>query len=476
MAFETPAETPELTTDRTLVAPEVAWEIPDLTVEASPAMMEVATEAIEDALEDTTLKIDETAELRGLELETTPVGRTGSESTREALALTLRPEGLTAEDETPWLELEEVVGLTEMMTLLLELLVLPMLGKIKLKEVWLVLTEVVPCLMSLVAEEVWLVPREAELLAGLAELADLIELEVLTELEDLELTDLTELLAGLTELLDFTEVLELLTADLLELFGVGIEMGNKVGSLIGLLDLEETLALLVELDFFDEEDELSFLLLEGATGALLDEEDFLLEEEDFADADEVFLLEATGLIVTVDFLMLMGEEEAVLGRLVNFKILERVSCLVEAGSMMVETFLELELDALALLELFFELELELAALALLEDFFELTADTLVLPEGFAIEETLGMDRVTIGLTEEVLAVGVACPEWKRSMEAEMLADTPAETPRPSRGSLAARSTLSSLLSLEFKGAARMRAGARRPRIAAWPAMVIRLGD
>lgn len=393
----------------------------------------------------------------------------------------------------------------------IELLVLPMLGTIKLKEVWLVLTEVVPCLMSLVAEEVWLVPREAELLAGLAELADLIELEDLTELEalteledltelealteledltelaglteleDLELAGLAELLAGLTELLDFTETLELLAAGLLELFEVGIEMGNKVGSLIGLLALEETLALLVELGFFDEEDELSFLLLEGATGALLDEEDFLLEEEDFADADEVFLLEATGLIVTVDFLTLMGDEEAVLGRLVNFKILERVSCLVETGSMIVEAFFKLELDALALLELFFELEL--TALALLEDFFELTADTLVLLEDFPIEETLGMERVTIGLIEEVLAVEddnflveVVCPEWRRSMEAEMLADTPAETPRPSKGSLAARSTLSSLLSLEFKGAARMRAGARRPRIAAWPAIMIRLVD
>lgn len=250
-----------------------------------------------------------------------------------------------------------------------------MLGTTKLKEVWLVPTKVEPCLISLVAEEVWLTPREAELL-----------------------TDLTELL-------DLTEALELLTAGLLELFGVGIEMGNKVGSLTGLLDLEETLALLVELGLFDKEDELSFLLLEGATGALLedDEEDFLLEEEeDFEDADEVFLLEATGLTVTVGFLMLIADEEAVLGKLVNFRILESVSCLVGTGSMIVETFFELELGTLALLELFFELLL----------------DNLTLLEGFPIEETLGMERVMIGLIEEALAVEednflveIACPEW-----------------------------------------------------------------
>lgn len=292
------------------------------------------------------------------------------------------------------------------------------------------------------------------LLAGLAELENLTELD-----------DLTELLAGLTELLDFTEALELLTAGLLELFRVG----STTGSLKELLDLAETLALLVELAFFDEEDELNFLLLEGATGALLEDDEagflleddevgFLLEEEDFVDAEEVFLLEATGL--TVDFLTLAEEEEAVLGKLVNFERLERVRCLVETGSTIVEAFFELLLATFALLVAFFELELD--TLALLEDFLELLED-------FAIGEPLGMEKVVVGLTEETLAVEddsfldeVACPERSGSTEAEI----PTVIPMPSRGSLAARSTFSSLLSLEFKGAARMMAGARRPKIAA----------
>ena len=264
-----------------------------------------------------------------------------------------------------------------------------------------------------------------ELLAGLTELA-------------------LELLTGLTEL-----ALELLTVGLLELFKVGIE----IGSLKELLDLVETLALLVaglaeevgflddeELVFFEDEDELGFLLLEGTTG-------FLLDEDDFAD-DEVFLLEETGLTVTVDFLV----EEAGLAELVNFKMLERVSFLLETGLTAVDAFFELLLDTLALLVAF----LVLVALELVT-FLELV-DTFLVLEDFLMEVGLGMEKVVVGLTGDTLAV----------------TETPrvAETPTLRRGSRLSRTLsatspkFSSLLSLEFKGAAKMRAGAKRPRMAA----------
>jgi hypothetical protein len=131
-----------------------------------------------------------------------------------------------------------------------------------------------------------------------------------------------------------------------------------------LLDLVETLALLVaglladELGFFEDEEEL----------------DFLLEEGNFADEEEIFLLEVTGLTVTVVFLVVTGAEEAILVGLVNFKMLEKVSLLLEMG-LMLETGLT-AVDALELLLTFLELLLT---------FLELI-DTLM-------GETFGMEKV-----------------------------------------------------------------------------------
>jgi len=185
----------------------------------------------------------------------------------------------------------------------------------------------------------------------------------------------------------------------------------------------------------------------------------LLDEDDFADDEEVFLLELAGVTVTVDFFVVTGDEEAVLVELVNFKILERVSFLLETGWTLetglgaVGTFCELLL--LTFLELLLTL-LELLLLLLLI-FLELV-DTLVL-EDFFVEEIFGRENVVVGLTVVTLTV----PE----------APTVAESPMLSRGSRLSRRTfsatsskLSSLLSLEFKGAARMRAGAKRPKMAA----------
>lgn len=274
---------------------------------------------------------------------------------------------------------------------------------------WPFLLEVEPCLTPPVAEETGLEAREAELLA-------------------------LELLTGLTELLALELALELLTAGLLELFKVGIEMG----SLKELLDLDEALALLVaglaeEVGFFDDE-ELAFF-----------------EVEDELD----FLLEVTGLTVTVDFLV----EEAVLVELVNFKMLERVSFLLDTGLTAVDAFFELLLDVLAVLLAF----LVLVVFLELEDTLVLTflvlVDAFLVLEDFLMEVGLGMEKVVVGLTGDTLAV----------------TETPsvAETPTFKRGSRLSRWTLSatspkvsSLLSWEFKGAAKMRAGAKRPRMAA----------
>jgi hypothetical protein len=345
-------------------------------VDTPPPTTEVALDASEETKLDARLKTDE----RGL-----PVGRlTPPVSVSPGMVTVLPgsstetpiplPEGLVTDVES--------VGLIEMETTG-ELLGLMMVGnttggnttELKVGN-WPLLIEVDPCLMPVVAEETGIEPRETELLAGLIELlAGLTELTGLTELLAglTELTGLTELLAGLTELTGFTELLgfaetlELLTAGLLELFKVG----SEIGSLNELLDLVETLALLVaglladELGFFEDEEEL----------------DFLLEEGNFADEEEIFLLEVTGLTVTVVFLVVTGAEEAILVGLVNFKMLEKVSLLLEMG-LMLETGLT-AVDALELLVTF--LELLVTFLELLLTFLELI-DTLM-------GETFGMEKV-----------------------------------------------------------------------------------
>jgi hypothetical protein len=108
------------------------------------------------------------------------------------------------------------------------------------------------------------------------------------------------------------------------------------------------------------------LLLEGATGALLGDEEtgLLLEEDDFTNDEEAFLLGTTGLTVTVDFLMMTEDEEAVLAELVKFKMLETVSFLPETGLRVINAFFWLVLDTLALLVVF----LELVGTLVLEDF------------------------------------------------------------------------------------------------------------
>lgn len=405
----------------------------DITLDASPTTAEVALLTTEDTKLEARLRMDEAADPIGL-----PVGRLIPPVTVSPGTVRVPPGSPTETPTLPRLELEEGVGLiettTEEGTLTEELLGLPIEGSTTELKVgnWPFLLEVEPCLTPPVAEDMGLDPREAELLA----------LELLAGLTELAL----ELLTGLTEL-----ALELLTAGLLELFRVGIEMG----SLKELLDLVETLALLVaglvadEVGFLDE-DELDFLLLEGTTGFLLEDEEagFLLDEDDFADDDEVFLLEETGLTVTVDFLV----EEAGLVELVNFKMLERVSFLLETGLTAVDAFFELLLDTLALLVAF----LVLVALELVT-FLELV-DTFLVLEDFLMEVGLGMEKVVVGLTGDTLAV----------------AEIPrvAETPTLRRGSRLSRTLsatspkFSSLLSLEFKGAAKMRAGAKRPRMAA----------
>jgi hypothetical protein len=248
-------------------------------------------------------------------------------------------------------------------------------------------------------------PREIEMLTDA--FTELLDLEL-----DLELLALGVLTADLLELFtvgttmgiegsftegsltegSFTELLALgmLTAGLLELFKVGIGMWIE-GSFTDELDflVEE------ELIFLDEEDELSFLLEDEEAG-------FLLEEDDF-------LLEATGARVTVDFLMVTG-----LVTLVNFKMLERVSFLLETGLTAV--------DAFAVLEDFFELVLAFLVLLLL---------TFLVLEGFLIEETLGMEMV-VGLIVGALAVP----------EIPIVTVAPAVTPTPSRGSRLSRRTLS----------------------------------
>ena len=408
----------------------------EITLDASSTTEEVALLTTEDTKLDARLRMDEAADSIGL-----PVGRL-TPPVRVSPGTVRVPPGSPTETPTlPRLELEEGVGLiettTEEGTLTEELLGLPIEGSTTELKVgnWPFLLEVEPCLTPPVAEDTGLDPREAELLA-----LELLALELLAGLTELAL----ELLTGLTEL-----ALELLTVGLLELFKVGIE----IGSLKELLDLVETLALLVaglaeevgflddeELVFFEDEDELGFLLLEGTTG-------FLLDEDDFAD-DEVFLLEETGLTVTVDFLV----EEAGLAELVNFKMLERVSFLLETGLTAVDAFFELLLDTLALLVAF----LVLVALELVT-FLELV-DTFLVLEDFLMEVGLGMEKVVVGLTGDTLAV----------------TETPrvAETPTLRRGSRLSRTLsatspkFSSLLSLEFKGAAKMRAGAKRPRMAA----------
>ena len=447
---EVACETTDLMVEASPATAEEAW---DLIVETSPPMMEVALDALEDTREttldasptttevalltaedtklDARLRIDEAADSMGL-----PVG-TLTPPVSVSPGTVRVPPGSPMETPTlPPFELEEGVGLIETMTeerdetaLTEELLGFTIEGSTTELKVgnWPFLLEVEPCLTPPVAEEIGLEPREAELLAGLAELDDLTELLTgLTELLALEvLTGLTELalevLTGLTELA-LELALELLTTGLLELFRVGIEMG----SLKELLDLVETLALLVaglaeevgflddeELVFFEDEDELDFLLLEGTMGFLLLEgtTGFLLEEDETG-----FLLEATGLTVTVDFLV----EEAGLVELVNFKMLETVSFLLEIGLTTVDAFLELLLETLALLVAF----LVLLTLVLL--FLELV-DTLVL-EDFLMEVGLGREKVVVGLIVETLAV----------------AETPrvAETPTLRRGSRLSRRTFS----------------------------------
>lgn len=262
-----------------------------------------------------------------------------------------------------------------------------------------------PCLTPPVAEEIGMEPREIEMLTDA--FTELLALEL-----DLELLALGVLTAGLLELFtvgttmgtegsftegsftegSFTELLALgmLTAGLLELFRVGIGMwieGSFTEDELAFLDEEE-------LVFFVDEDELSFLLED-------EEASFLLEEDNF-------LLEATGARVTVDFLMVTG-----LVTLVNFKMLERVSFLLEAGLTAV--------DAFAVLEDFFELVLAFLVLLL----------TFLVLEGFLIEETLGMEMV-VGLIVGALAVP----------ETPTVTVAPAVTPIPSRGSRLSRRTLS----------------------------------
>jgi len=418
---EVACETTDLMVEASPATAEEAW---DLIVETSPPIMEVALDAFEDTREttldaspttaevalltaedtklDARLRIDEAADSMGL-----PVG-TLTPPVSVSPGTVRVPPGSPMETPTlPPFELEEGVGLIETMTeerdetaLAEELLGLTIEGSTTELKVgnWPFLLEVEPCLTPPVAEETGLEPREAELLAGLAELDDLIELLTgLTELLALEvLTGLTELalevLTGLTELA-LELALELLTAGLLELFKVGTGMG----SLREILDFVDTLALLElvflddeELVFFEDEDELDFLLLEGTTG-------FLLEDEETG-----FLLEATGLTVTVDFLV----EEADLVGLVNFKMLETVSFLLEIGLTTVDAFFEL----LTLVLLFLEL-----------------VDTLVL-EDFLMEVGLGREKVVVGLIVETLAV----------------AEIPrvAETPTLRRGSRLSRKTFS----------------------------------
>jgi hypothetical protein len=341
-------------------------------------------------------------------------------------------------------------------------------------------------LMPLTAEETGIEPRESELL-GFA-----LDLELLT-------TGLLELFrvgsdGSLKELLDFALDfaldLELLTPGLLELLRVGSGRGSLMEMVVGFPD--------DELGFFEEEEELSFLLEEGTTGFLLEDEEtgFLLEEDDFADDEEIFLLEVTGLrvmgltviglivtglTVTVDFLMETGEAEAVLVELVNFKMLERVSFLLEIGLIALETGLTALETGLRMLETgltvvdaFFEvllltfLVLLLAFLVLMDTLIgeTLMGETLMgetLMGETLMGETVGMDKVVVGLIVGALAVP----------ERPTVTVAPAVTPMPSRGSRLSRRTFSatspkgsSLLSLAFKGAARMRAGAKRPKMAA----------
>jgi hypothetical protein len=409
------------------------------------------------------------------------------------------PEGLAADDERPRLELEEGVGLIEMVTpFTVELLGLIIVGNTTELKVgnWPVLIEVEPCLMPLTAEETGIEPRESELL-GFA-----LDLELLT-------TGLLELFrvgsdGSLKELLDFALDfaldLELLTPGLLELLRVGSGRGSLMEMVVGFPD--------DELGFFEEEEELSFLLEEGTTGFLLEDEEtgFLLEEDDFADDEEIFLLEVTGLrvmgltviglivtglTVTVDFLMETGEAEAVLVELVNFKMLERVSFLLEIGLIaletgltaletglrMLETGLTMLESGLTVVDAFFEvllltfLVLLLAFLVLMDTLIGETLMGETLMGETLMGETLGMDKVVVGLIAGALAVP----------ERPTVTVAPAVTPMPSRGSRLSRRTFSatspkgsSLLSLAFKGAARMRAGAKRPKMAAWPAIVTEL--
>jgi hypothetical protein len=175
------------------------------------------------------------------------------------------------------------------------------------------------------------------------------------------------------------------------------------------------------------------------------------------------------LTVTVDFLMETGEVETVLVELVNFKMLERVSFLLEIGLIALETGLTALETGLTVVDAFFD-ELLLTFLVLVLTFLVLI-DTLIgetlmgetLMGEALMGETLGMDKVVVGLIVGALAVP----------ERPTVTVAPAVTPMPSRGSRLSRRTFSatspkgsSLLSLEFKGAARMRAGAKRPKMAA----------
>jgi hypothetical protein len=184
----------------------------------------------------------------------------------------------------------------------------------------------------------------------------------------------------------------------------------------------------------------------------------------------------TGLTVTVDFLMETGEAEAVLVELVNFKMLERVSFLLEIGLIALETGLRMLETGLTMLETgltvvdaFFEvllltfLVLLLAFLVLMDTLIGETLMGETLMGETLMGETLGMDKVVVGLIVGALAVP----------ERPTVTVAPAVTPMPSRGSRLSRRTFSatspkgsSLLSLAFKGAARMRAGAKRPKMAA----------
>jgi hypothetical protein len=389
------------------------------------------------------------------------------------------PEGLAADDERPWLELEAGVGLIEMVTpFTVELLGLIIVGNTTELKVgnWPVLIEVEPCLIPLEAGGTGMEPREAELLTGLTELLDF------EDTFELLATGLLELFrvgidGSLKELLDFALDFALLTTGLLEL----LRVGSGIGSLMEMPDLVEALALVAglladELGFFEDEEELSFLLED-------DEETFLLEVTGLTVMGlTVIGFRVTGLTVTVDFLMETGEAEAVLVELVNFKMLERVSFLLEIGLIALETGLRALETGLTMLETgltvvdaFFD-ELLLTFLVLVLTFLVLI-DTLMgetlmgetLMGETLMGETLGMEKVVVGLIVGTLGVP----------ERPMVTVAPAVTPMPSRGSRLSRTTFSatspkgsSLLSLAFKGAARMRAGAKRPRMAAWPAIAI----